>query len=100
MYAEELSEKDTERKRKRDADGRVHESRSPGVDDLLQVHSEAEANDRSLQEKFRERAAFHVEVVHGGEPKEKSGSKSEGRGDQAACRQDNADVEKITDHSP
>jgi len=95
-----LSEQDAQSEGEGYADGRIQKPRSSGVNDLLKIHAEAQADDCGLQKKLREGAALDVEMMHGGEAKEKPGSQGYRRRDETARRKDDADIEEVPYHSP
>ena len=55
---QQIAEAQAEQHRDSDAGGGVDEAGASGVENLMEVHAEAEGNDGSLQEKFREALAF------------------------------------------
>lgn len=65
---------------------------------FLKIHAEAESNDRSLEKEFREVFAFEMERVSESEAVNEAAEERQGRGDQAAGREDEPDEEEVLAH--
>jgi hypothetical protein len=96
--SEEMSEGEACGQGGGDADGGVEESGGSRVEDLVQIHAEAEHDDRDLEEKSRELAGVQLIGMSDREAVEQAAGERDGRRNKTASRNNQTKEERILCH--
>ncbi len=84
-YAEQRAQAHPRQQREADAHHGVEKPAAPGPNHLVQVHAEAQPHDRGLQQTFGELPGLAAIGMRKQQTEDKSHRQSHGRGDVAAC---------------
>ena len=94
---QQFAESQTHDERKGNSEGRVDKAAASRLDYFVQIHAEAQCDDRSLQQKSREISAVGWKRMSNAEAEEYSGGQGDGRRDVAARGDDETGEEKRFD---